>query len=383
MKRIIVDFYAAQNLGDDLFIKILVERYPSVQFIISAPKSKYQTFTENHKNLEIVNNSTLQNCINGIIERCNRLSLKLFCRAIFGYIAEYRYTIAADCYIHIGGSIFIEPPFNQKALKHRKKARELSVLKHFNTTPKIVLGANFGEYYSTEFLEFYRKSFSKFNDVSFRDEYSYTLFSELENVRYNPDIVFSLAKRYRNSARSVDSYGFSVINLRNRSSLAGYAEGYISSIASTIAQFITNGSSVTLFSFCAVQGDMLAIEEILGRLEHSIAEKVEVVGYGNGYDIDSFLERYFATENIFATRFHATVLSLGAEQNLLPIVYSKKTLNVLKDIRYRGYYKHIENMHGDISAKLILRIKQNRFMKQPPVFGADLHFDWLDNHIKN
>ena len=37
MKKIKVYAYTRQNLGDDLFIKILCERYPNTQFVLYAP----------------------------------------------------------------------------------------------------------------------------------------------------------------------------------------------------------------------------------------------------------------------------------------------------------------------------------------------------------
>ncbi|MFI3287700.1 MAG: polysaccharide pyruvyl transferase family protein [Rikenellaceae bacterium] len=382
MKRIVVDFYAARNLGDDLFIKILVERYPTVEFIISAPTALYKGFVEERGNLKLLDNSKLQRYTNAAIEKLNRLSFKLFSRALFSYIPERRYKMPSDCYIHIGGSIFIEPPQNLKALNHRRRAKELSVLKHFATTPKIIIGANFGSYYSADFLEFYRSFFSKFNDICFRDHYSYSLFSKLPHIRFCPDIVFTLAGNYAKTSRTKNSYGFSVIDPRRKRELRDYCEGYITTICSTITRLINSGASVSLFSFCEIQGDMQAIEEILKRLPTTTRERVEVIGYGTDYNIDSFLRHYFSIENIFATRFHATILSIGARQNLLPIIYSEKTLSALKDLKYKGYYKHIERMKGDISAKLIYKITKNKNQTQSTVTGAEQHFSWLDTHLK-
>ena len=56
-----------------------------------------------------------------------------------------------------------------------------------------VLGANFGPFYSKRYLSFYKKFFSNYcQDVCFRDRYSASLFSDVSNVRYAPDILFNV-----------------------------------------------------------------------------------------------------------------------------------------------------------------------------------------------
>src|SRR5699024_4992683 len=44
MKKVMVYAYSQFNLGDDLFIKILCERYPETQFVLYAPKQYKRCF---------------------------------------------------------------------------------------------------------------------------------------------------------------------------------------------------------------------------------------------------------------------------------------------------------------------------------------------------
>ena len=45
--------YARANLGDDLFLQILLERYSNVQFYINIDK-EFSHIVKNHKNVTIV-----------------------------------------------------------------------------------------------------------------------------------------------------------------------------------------------------------------------------------------------------------------------------------------------------------------------------------------
>src|SRR5690625_2356463 len=50
MKKVMVYAYTQFNLGDDLFIKILCERYPETQFVLYAPK-KYKRCFQGMRNI--------------------------------------------------------------------------------------------------------------------------------------------------------------------------------------------------------------------------------------------------------------------------------------------------------------------------------------------
>ena len=47
---------------------------------------------------------------------------------------------------------------------------------------------------------------------------------------------------------------------------------------------------------------------------------------------------------MIATRFHATILAIASGRPVFPIVYSDKTINVLKDIGFYGNYADLRNM---------------------------------------
>lgn len=126
-----------------------------------------------------------------------------------------------DAGIYIGGSIFMQLP----QWKSQFKEREKLINKFYeDNKPYFILGSNFGPYKEMEFVEEYKKLFRKCNDICFRDEYSYSLFSELKNVRVNPDIVFQL--KYSNKSKIKNSLGISLIDLNSIANLSEYREVY-------------------------------------------------------------------------------------------------------------------------------------------------------------
>lgn len=63
MKKLRVFAYTKQNLGDDLFVKILCKRYPNTKFVLYAPNI-YKKVFKDIKNLEVCSS---ENKLNRII----------------------------------------------------------------------------------------------------------------------------------------------------------------------------------------------------------------------------------------------------------------------------------------------------------------------------
>src|SRR5699024_1782034 len=174
MKKVMVHAVTKLNLGDDLFLKILFERYPNTNFIISV-HNKYK------KHYDIYDNTSIHSSSN-IVSRATNFFMRKFGQHVF-----MQKSIAKNCdaSIHIGGSIFQQKETWKTQLKNRK-----SLL--IENQPFYVLGANFGSYTESKFYEEYFNLFKGYEDICFRDDYSYNLFNELSNVRKAADIVFSL-----------------------------------------------------------------------------------------------------------------------------------------------------------------------------------------------
>jgi len=323
MKKALVIAYAKKNLGDDLFIYILANRYKNTKFYLCA-KTKYGKECFNSSNLKLVNPLVVKE-LNKISTNLNMPNLS--CNNI---VAK-----TCDAMILIGGSMFMENS-NISTFKKQLSDRFDYIKKDY-----YILGSNFGPYVSEEYYDIHKEVFKKAKDVCFREEYSYNLFKDLKNTRYASDIVFSMDTNM--IIKSEDKrVVISVINLSNRKELSKHKEIYENKMRRTIEHFLIIGYKVTLMSFCNLEGDEEAIESILKLVEGRDA--VEVYNYGG--NIQEAISVIANCKIVIAARFHAMILGLLFNKTVIPLIYSNKTLNVINDIGFKGKYVKIEELEN-------------------------------------
>lgn len=375
-KRILVNAYTHKNFGDDLFLKMLFERYPESDFALLSKDTDYEKiFSDRKLRIKARPKSLIENTlIKKILVKLNR---PFWNKLINGYEQKFLNKIKdeSDVLVIIGGSIFMEG--QNKIIP---KSNRYNILqKIFSNKPTFVLGANFGPYKSESFLEFYKTIFNNFTDVCFRDSYSKSLFKELSNVRIAPDIIFGY--QIPKVEKKQKTVGFSILDLSFRPELKEYAQDYENYCVDLINQYVELGHVVNLFSFCTYEGDTRAIERIYQKLNTSHQKSVNKVFYeGN---IDDFLTAYLSTEIMYSTRFHATILSLLGEQEIVPLIYSKKMLNVLEDIGYTGDYINIQDIgkNNDVKKdspskfvvnKAIIDRSKDHFLKLDKIINSEI-----------
>lgn len=366
MKKILVNAYLAKNFGDDLFLKILFDRYKNVNWIlydytIKNGSQQYKKVFKNYKNVILKQDIANKYSIVGKIK--GKLGIK---KDISKLINQ------CDAGIYIGGSIFMQLPQWESQYEERE-----NLINRFyeEGKPYFILGSNFGPYNNIEFIQKYKTLFNKCKDICFRDEYSYSLFSELENVRVNPDIVFQL--KYKHNIKIKNTLGISLIDLNSISSLCKYREIYISKIKELVLYSINIEKSVTFFSFCNHLGDNKIINEIIDELDEEYKKQIRVVTYCG--DIDEFLKEFSSMENIVATRFHACILSQVFGQGLYPIIYSDKTYNVLKDIELDKYYCYVKDIDKLDVENVLDVINSNKMTNKDVLKESEYQFLKLDD----
>ena len=366
MKKILVNAYTSLNFGDDLFLKILFDRYPNVRWILPRGGKRYKDLFREYENVEV-------KC--SLLFRVkNKLGIKEKNSIFTKYYAG----------VYIGGSIFMEIPKWRNQLLERKR-----LIKSFyrKNKPYFILGCNFGPYESQEFINEYVKLFKHCRDVCFRDKYSYSFFSKYENIRMASDIVFQL--KSRNITKIKNSIGISLIDLTNRDELRKYEQAYLNKIIEIVLEGKRQGYRFTFFSFCKHEGDLIAIDKVVKLLEKECSETFEVVNYeGN---IDEFLEKFQSMENIIGTRFHSIILSQVFNQGVYPFIYSDKTLNVLRDIGLGKEYFNIKNCEeseikrdkNKFDAKYILDIiLDNKINNKDMFIESEKQFQELDKYVR-
>ncbi|MBT2658624.1 polysaccharide pyruvyl transferase family protein [Bacillus sp. ISL-18] len=290
--RIAVDAYFDNNLGDDLFLDILVNRYENSDFdFLINDQSAAKAFI-NHK-------------------RVNFKSRKEVLLNIFKY----------DAYLFIGGSMFQEPENWKKQWKTFDTT--IKIFKFFRKDT-FVLGCNFGPIKTNEYKEKYVSTFKKLSHLTVRDQYS---FESLDNkgieISVHPDIV--LGKTLENRPeRNSNLIGISIIDWPKNNNI----EGYIHFNVDLIKRLHAKNKSVRLFAFQDTQeiSDLTVINKVIEKVDN--IKNIDIVSYDG--DIKGFLEKYDECYSMVTCRFHSFILSLLMNQRICPIIYSDKTLNTMK-----------------------------------------------------
>lgn len=310
-KKIYLKAYMVKNLGDDLFLKIFVDRYGEKNKIYLYAGSEYKKML----------NDKVVACKNIFTVLFNKL-LKLFTKKKKD-IQSFLYK-KSDIVVQIGGSLFME----ESDLNYEETVKR----EYPENTKYYILGSNFGPYKSKKFLNTYKKVFKNAEDVCFRDEYSYNLFKELPNIRYTSDIVYGLDTSKVNKINN-KKVVISVIDCDLKIG-KGYKKDYQTKLNEIINFFVNKGYEIVLMSFCKIENDEIAINEISESINDNIKSKVSKYFYrGN---IEEALNILGESEIIVGSRFHANILGLILGKTVIPMAYSDKILNVLKDINFDG-----------------------------------------------
>lgn len=297
MKKVFIMAYARKNLGDDLFIKMLLDRYSHCEFYMKINNYDFLSWLDKYSNLHVINGNDTDN------------------ELVNTDINDY------DAFIYIGGSIFMEGGkvynLSQKFLNFINKCKN-------NNKPFCYVSCNYGPYKTKEYFELSRKAFKTCTDICFRDKYSYNLFKDIKQVRYAPDFAFTYP--ISNNLKIPNSIGITVIDPSIRNDIKEIEKDYIYMLINNIKKYINADKKVYLYSFCKYEGDERIIDILINKFENNV---VDVRYDGN---VDEFLNLYSKMEYMICARFHAMILSSVANQKMYIMSYSKKIDNVVNDL---------------------------------------------------
>lgn len=359
-KKVAVFAYLNNNLGDDLFVKLLCERYPKVQFYAE------ETGLEN-ASLRQLSNLHLSTEFQEHSANMHKVELPEETREYFGQF---------DALVYIGGSIFMQYGDRWKWGMRIAENRLACARKFF------VIGANFGPYLTEDYLEAYRDYFSRIDDICFRDAYSATLFPRMQNVRCAPDVVFTCRHLSVEPAHQVF---ISVIDCGRRGRpeqrfqyLSHCKEGYEESVFEICRRFHEKGYSICLSAFCVGQNDELVAREILERRRNEGMQNVKLCSYtGN---ISEVLDEIWRSRYVVATRFHAMILGWLARKPTYPIIYDLKQETVLREVGLLEDSCDIAEVDAQTVVDTLLRGKV--FQCESYVRKAKGQFAALDRYLK-
>jgi colanic acid/amylovoran biosynthesis protein len=363
-KQALIKAYTNCNLGDDLFIETLVDRYPSVNFILYAPYL-YKDIFASKANLKICNTSNLVVRIINFIFRKIKVS-----NNIVNIVSLFK----SKTNIIIGGSIFIEPSTEVKYIINDDKA--------LNKKQKnFIIGSNFGPFSNNDFLRWHIKYFDKFEDICFRDKYSSHLFEELINTRYANDVIFTYKENIK--IKEERSIFISILDFKARPKLQHLQKEYEEKIVEIINCFVEDGYIVKLSSFCKNEGDEEMMSDILKNENLSVNAKKNIILVKYKGNIYEALKQIKSSEYVIATRFHAMILGLLFGKKVFPIIYSDKMKNVILDNEWDMKYIDVINIKD-----LTVEDLKNNFINSEPIDiskcieSAENQFAILDKYLK-
>ncbi|MBR4473717.1 MAG: polysaccharide pyruvyl transferase family protein [Oscillospiraceae bacterium] len=346
-------------------VEILLKRYPDIIFFYDEPHHPCggSTFTQypNFFNIEKLYMKwqrkwgAINHFFNMITLSYKRdLLYKLFLRCLRKqYIAS----------VYIGGSLFQQhvnaPEHDFEKLRYR---------------PLFIIGANFGPYTDEEFYQSYCAFFRECKSVCFRDQKSYSLFSELNNVRWAPDVVFNLpvASQKRHGKRII----ISLINPDNRSYMEGCALSYENFLGNFCTVASNKGYTPVLTSFCCNEGDEAEIVRIWERLSPAVQSRTERFAYHTPDNLDAL---FSGACFVLATRFHAMILALLYELPFFSIAYNEKCTNVLNDLHIKSWCSL--DMLSSLDAETVLEMDRRVIDINSCIASAPKQFEDLDRFL--
>jgi colanic acid/amylovoran biosynthesis protein len=312
MKTVLLRYYSANNLGDDLFVRLIAERYINKFWIVTHCKA---SALDNISNLKLYNGKLKSKIINYL--EFSRLRRKFWLE----HLAK-----KCDLMVYIGGSIFMETNNLEDWKQESKFYRRLKI-------PYYFISCNFGPHKTREFVDIVRGILNGAEDVCFRDNASGQIFGSSSNIRVASDVAFSLdVSKYNIQTKKLVIISIIDCEYRFEESLLS---SYEDKIIDLTIQFINEGYRVNYMSFCKVQGDEIACLRIWSKItDKKIRDSVMIYNYeGN---LDEALSMIASCEVVVGTRFHANILGLLFKKKVLPIIYSNKTAEVLEDIGFKG-----------------------------------------------
>lgn len=313
MKRVLLRYFSANNLGDDLFVKVVTERYED-QF--TAFSNVSNPTLEAIDNLRIIRRPKVYYLLHKVLARFTGKRHAWLQSAL----------THNDLFLYVGGSIFQqEEPID--AWK-REDLFYQQIRK-----PYYLLGSNIGPYRDgQDFLDILHRIFEHATDVCFRDTASYNLFEDLFTTRLASDVVLTM----KTPELVLDDQGGAIVSVVDCYKRFGEKVGlaYERAVADLTAGLVAQGLRVKYISFWDTDGDTDVSNRIFKSLPERLKPGVEVVGYtGN---IDEVVGLFARCSTVIATRFHAVILGLLFGKKVLPMAYSDKTLNILKDMDFQG-----------------------------------------------
>ncbi|MCH3933482.1 MAG: polysaccharide pyruvyl transferase family protein [Leuconostoc mesenteroides] len=367
MSKIYLAGYFRKNLGDDLFVKTIANRYPTSSITILVEPKFTEPYVDmpNVKVVKYVFYRRLLNKLLSIIGVTDFIERKLISRN--------------DLIVEIGGSIF------QQIAKEGITSRRLNYLK--SNKPIFIIGSNFGPYTTDDYYKTYKEYFSKVNSVVFRDEESFSLFREIPVVDVAPDVVLGLPITKSNNEIVQHKKKLAVVSIINivdkvvATNKNSIQNSYDRKIKELILQLIKRNYTIVLFGFSEAENDTVAANRIFSSIPSHVRNNVLLKSHDNINDSLDILQK---ADIMFSSRFHAMILGWRLQIPQYVFSYSQKTNNVIRDLFPVQANIDVRQI-ADIDAEFLIDNVNTMDKKtlENVSKSAEIQFKFVDQFFKN
>ncbi len=210
--------------------------------------------------------------------------------------------------------------------------------------PMAVIGCNVGPFVNSLARNLAIKEMEQYKLITVRDKFSYEFIkknTKKPEVYYYPDLVFALPDEWLPNHREDEGHlGISAYRRAKTNNYKVYKK--LAIIADRYIQ--KTNKKVLLFAFdMENENDISAAFTIKDLCKNK--DKIEIILHNdNG---DNIIKNMARCERIIGIRLHCSVLAIRMGKPFIPIIYSKKTHDLLDDLNYREKRFNIDNFEID------------------------------------
>lgn len=316
--KVLIHAYVAQNLGDDLFISLICERYRRHVFYLFAD---YRYQYPNIPNLITIPVYPLPRFIRRVLQKAFKVNLDQQVEYMKLRHLQKKYIKEMDMQIWLGGSQFVETKHWQRIIAYKKFQQSF-------TLPFVSISATAGPFRTEEYKKAAIDVIREYDDICFRDKKSYEITGKLPNARYEMDMVYSISDVHKIKKRKIIVSLIDVCGKFSQELGIRFEE----KICEILNEYNKRGYSITFLSCCSIQKDSIVSRKVMNNISNpgNIC-LLEFTG-----NIEKVISEICQAEYMIACRYHANVLGLRYGLKVLPIIYEDKTEFMLHTLNRQG-----------------------------------------------
>ena len=284
------------------------------------------------------------------------------------HIANVEHTQAKsgfDAYLKVTGSGFLI--HNNMGMLYR--LRDMRAERKY-APKRTVINCNISQFINKTAEKLIQRQLASYDFITVRDTASCDYIRKKLPQTYcekYPDMVFSLPDSMIPDVNTENALGIAVHNSADCAALSQVADGYIKE----------TGKKVILLCFdTGLENDTKAAEKVYGGAEYK--SMIEITRYTGISDMLANMKRCGV---IIGIRLHSVILAARMNIPFVPMAYSDKTINALKEIDYNGAVYPSEGFDAEAVLQDVINAKPCD-MDKKIITEAEKHIKEFEKYLK-